>query len=338
MQVYGEQVVGYTTEIADFCGEQIYLLRSGDGVARILPSVGFNCIGFNCQGVEVIYAPPDADALKERPSGFGVPILFPFPNRIEGGRFTFDGETVQLDVPAAAPHAIHGYVLDKVWEVVGSGCSEEDGAWVTCKIASRDFSEVSRQFPFPFEVTGTYRLKDSVLSLEIRGVNVGEKGMPAGLGLHPYFPLPMCEGGTREGCRVKVPANKFWPLREDCIPTGEKCEVCGKYDLRSSVQMSDRTYDDVWTDVIKVDGWSRCEYSDPLAGTRLRIEANEVFREWVVYAPGDKPVLCFEPYTCVTNAVNLEAEQVDAGLVRLAPGEGLGGVVRISCLPGTTSL
>jgi aldose 1-epimerase len=305
--------------------------------ARILPSVGFNCIGFTCRELEVVYPPPDAASLKTRPSGFGVPILFPFPNRIENGLFTFDGMTVQLDVPQAGPHAIHGFVLDKEWEVVDSSASNDDGAWVMGKVRSQDLPEITRQFPFPFELIATYRLKEEVLILEIEGRNVGNRTMPAGLGTHPYFPLPLTDGGRRGECSLKVPAQKYWPLREDCIPTGVSAEVQGKYDLRSTRPIGEETYDDVWTDVVGANGWSACEYEDPSAGAQIRIEADAAFREWVTYAPPDKAVICFEPYTCTTNAVNLDTREIDGGLVRLSPGESLGGVVRISCLDGTGS-
>ena len=88
---------------------------------------------------------------------------------------------------------------------------------------------------------------------------------------------------------------------------------------------------------IRDSGWCDCEYEDPSAGTRIRIEADSTFREWVTYAPSDKPVVCFEPYTCTTDAVNLDTREIDGGLVSLAPGESLVGSVRISLLEGTAS-
>ena len=329
--------MSYDVAVGDYYGEQIYRLGDGDTSVRILPGLGFNCLGFETSGVELIYGPPDLSALKERPSGFGIPILFPFPNRIEKGQFTFNGTSVQLDVPDTAPHSIHGFVLNRKWEVFDSGESERGGAWVSGRIRSQDSAEVTRQWPFPFELTATYRLKDGVLMLEIEGTNVGIHKMPAGLGTHPYFPLPMKKNSKRDDCRLKVSADSYWPLREDCIPTGERTEVKGKYDLRSPMSIGRETFDDVWTDVVSKDGWSDCEYEDPSAGTRIRIEADSTFREWVTYAPSDKPVVCFEPYTCTTDAVNLDTREIDGGLVSLAPGESLVGSVRISLLEGTAS-
>ena len=41
----------------------------------------------------------------------------------------------------------------------------------------------------------------------------------------------------------------------------------------------------------------------------------------VVYAPPTRPTICFEPYTCPTDALNLAAGGLDVGLIVLAPGE-----------------
>ncbi len=325
----------YSVSEEAFQEEEVVVLRDrARGLeAHVLPSVGNNCIAFRAfrgdDAIELFYAPPDPEALKGRPSGYGIPILFPFPNRIENGRFAFDGKVCQLDRPEGGGHTIHGFVLDRSWEVEEAGASDAEGAWVRSRFRAEDFPEVIRQFPFPFEVVGTYRLADGALALEIEAVNSGEEDMPAGLGFHPYFPAPLTAGGSRDLCTVQMPADKYWPLREDCIPTGEVLPVSGKYDLRQPTPLERRYYDDVWSGVMQTDGWSRCLFVDPTAGVSVAVEADGIFRELVFYAPEQRPVVCFEPYTCVTNAVNLQAQGIDAGLIRLKPGERLQGTMRV---------
>ena len=325
----------YSVSEEPFEGATVTVLRDGSGgrEARVLPSVGNNCVAFRVrkggETVDLIYTPPDPETLQGRPSGYGVPILFPWPNRIDGGRFVFNGEDYRLDTPSPGAHASHGFVLNRPWEVVGAGASDAEGAWVQSRFRSADFPEVGRQFPFPFEVTATYRLKDGALELEIEAVNTGTGAMPVGLGMHPYFPLPLAEGGSRDLCTVQMPVETYWPLREDMIPTGEILQVSGRYDVRQPTQLKGQFYDNVWSGVVLTDGWSRCVYTDPTAGIRVVMAADSIFRELVLYAPEQRPVVCFEPYTCVTNAVNLDAQGVDAGLIRLGPGEKLKGRMRI---------
>lgn len=337
----GDKVLAerYQVEERDFKGSAVVVLTDSESgqTATVLPSVGNNCISYkatiNSKEIELLYAPPDAETLAGRPSGYGIPILFPWPNRIEYGEFSFEGQDVQLKTSEAGAHLLHGYVLGRPWTVVDSGSDDSDGAWVTCRIASKDFPEIGAEWPFPFEVEGTYRLKDGGLSLAVSGTNVGDRKMPAGLGYHPYFPLPLLESGDRASCVVQLPCKTYWPLREDNIPTGEVKPVDGKYALTGKTALADRFYDDVWSGVtFDADGWSRCFFADPDAGVQIVVEADSAFREWVLYAPDNRPVVCFEPYTCTTDAVNLQARGIDAGLDILEPGASLSGTMRF--VPG----
>lgn len=321
----------YRVQQADFRGEMLYVLRDleAEREARILPSVGNNCIAYTMGDVDLIYSPPDPQTLQGRASGYGIPILFPWPNRIDEGKFSFDGNAYQLATPAPGDHASHGFVHERPWQVIDFGASE--GAWITSRFLSADFPEIGDHFPFPFEARVTYRLKDGVLYHEFEGVNVGDEDMPVGLGIHPYFPLPLTKDGNRGACTVRMPAATYWPLRGDPIPTGEVLPVDGTvYDVRKAMPLKDRFYDDVWSCVQLTHGWSRCEYVDPTAEVRIAMEADDAFRELVLYAPDSRPIVCFEPYTCATNAFNLQNQGIDAGLIRLKPGEKLTGVMRIS--------
>ncbi|MDA0746408.1 MAG: aldose 1-epimerase [bacterium] len=328
----------YEAREEDFGGKTMYVLEDRARGCRVcvLPSVGNNCIGFQVMGqsgpVEVLHAPENPEMLWGRPSGYGIPILFPWPNRVEAGRFVFDGKVFQLDLPGDRPHVLHGFVLNRPWTVVGCGADDE-GAWVESLFQSTNFPEVGWQFPFPFEVRAIHRVVDGVLVLTVEGTNVGSDDMPAGLGIHPYFALPLVPEGSREDCIVQVPAETYWPLREDCIPTGDVLPVAGRFDLREETRLADRVYDHVWSGVVRSGGWSRSLYTDPTAGLRVTMAADAVFRELVLYAPEDRPVLCLEPYTCVTNALNLEVQGIDAGLVRLKPGEMLRGTMRVEVNP-----
>lgn len=321
----------YRVQQADFRGEMLYVLRDleAEREARILPSVGNNCIAYTMGDVDLIYSPPDPQTLQGRASGYGIPILFPWPNRIDEGKFSFDGNAYQLATPAPGEHASHGFVHERPWQVIDFGASE--GAWMTSRFLSADFPEIGDHFPFPFEARVTYRLKDGVLYHEFEGVNVGDGDMPVGLGIHPYFPLPLTKDGDRDACTVRMPAATYWPLRGDPIPTGEVLPVDGTvYDVRKATPLKDRFYDDVWSGVQLTHGWSRCEYVDPTAEVRIAMEADDAFRELVLYAPDSRPIVCFEPYTCATNAFNLQNQGIDAGLIRLKPGETLTGAMRIS--------
>jgi aldose 1-epimerase len=53
-------------------------------------------------------------------------VLFPFPNRIRDGRFTWDGREYRLPPnDPAMKNAIHGFACRRPWRVVDQGADAE---------------------------------------------------------------------------------------------------------------------------------------------------------------------------------------------------------------------
>ncbi|MBT5831518.1 MAG: hypothetical protein HOH77_15120, partial [Candidatus Latescibacteria bacterium] len=82
----------YTVSQEDFKGHTVYVLTDSETGqdARILPSVGNNCYSYKIQKgdgqIELLWVTPDPETLLGRASGYGIPILFPWPNRIDEGK------------------------------------------------------------------------------------------------------------------------------------------------------------------------------------------------------------------------------------------------------------
>lgn len=58
---------------------------------------------------------------------------------------------------------------------------------------------------------------------------------------------------------------------------------------------------------------------DEACGYQLIQQAGPAFRELVVYTPPNRNAVCLEPYTCATDAVNLQPRGIDAGWRVLEP-------------------
>ena len=95
--------------------------------ATVLPHLGFNCFSWRPQlklpdGAEtreMLWAESGFDAADKKPSRSGVPLLFPFPGRIRGGVFEFEGKRHEVsDRADGLGNAIHGFAIDAVWRVV----------------------------------------------------------------------------------------------------------------------------------------------------------------------------------------------------------------------------
>lgn len=139
-------------------GLTVYVLQDQEAgcEARVIPEFGNNCFSysFDVDGERIdIIDPPDSLAtLKGRASGYGVPILFPFPNRIREGKFSFEGKDYQFDIPAPGANSIHGLVLNRPWKVEEAEADDENGARLVSSIKCADFPDAIRQYPFPFNL------------------------------------------------------------------------------------------------------------------------------------------------------------------------------------------
>ncbi|MDO4791953.1 MAG: hypothetical protein Q3999_05660 [Buchananella hordeovulneris] len=119
-------------------------------------------------------------------SGHGArsAVLAPWSNRIEAGRYEFDGRVYQLPTGADG-HALHGLVTGLDFALTDSG---PDFLTFETRI------EPSEGYPFPVKVQATYRLEEGeggapALALELSATNEGEVDAPIGLGWHPYLAL-----------------------------------------------------------------------------------------------------------------------------------------------------
>ncbi|HEV2122055.1 MAG TPA: aldose 1-epimerase, partial [Chloroflexota bacterium] len=232
-----------------FGGETGYVLRDETGAeARIIPSVGNNCIAFQRpvgnQTAHLISSPPSFEDLRTRPTRWGFPILAPYPGRHQTP-FTWRGRSYNIRPNDRPGVAIHGIVAGAPWEVVDATAGS-----IVSRFDSEQFPNRAERWPWPFTLTATYRIEGSALRLELEVENRADEAIPHLLGLHPYFPirftpaagaagdLPTAAelagptaGDARETCHVWVAADELWQMRAG-LGTGEILRLEGAADLR----------------------------------------------------------------------------------------------------------
>src|SRR5262249_22785066 len=103
------------------------------GRAEVWPALGFNCIHWQAivsgRPLDLLYSDPKLFG-DSRPTRSGIPILFPFPNRIRAGRFHWDGKDYQLPLnDHVQQNAIHGFACRRAWRVVDHG-ADANAAWL----------------------------------------------------------------------------------------------------------------------------------------------------------------------------------------------------------------
>jgi aldose 1-epimerase len=264
-----------------------------------------------------------------------VPILFPFPNRIRTGRFRWRGRDYQLPLnDSTQASAIHGFVCRHPWRIVDRG-ADRNSAWVTGEFhGSRDAPEAQGLWPADYRVRLTYRLVDRRLRLEAHIENPDRVPLPFGLGYHPYFRIPFVADDAPDNYSVRIAAEGYWDLK-DCLPTGSKTWAPIAPPLETPAPFPAIHVDHLLMGMPEQPEpdakglYLRGEITSSTQGVRLRVLASAEFREVVVFTPPHRQAVCIEPYTCITDAINLQAQGVDSGLLMLPPGEEWKGVVEL---------
>jgi aldose 1-epimerase len=169
-----------------------------------------------------------------------------------------------------------------------------------------------------------YALQGRSLAMTLRVENPGDRPLPFGLGTHPYFRMPASTSSGLERCRIDLPARLRVALK-DCLPTGSTTSVTPENDLRSGVVIGARALDDVYTGLAEdPDGRIRATLIDEAANRRIEQTFGRNLAYAVAYIPPHRQAVCIEPYSCVTNAINLGdklgAEGPPTGWMEIRPG------------------
>jgi aldose 1-epimerase len=273
-------------------------LRAGPWEAGLLPELGGAIAYLTRDGRDVLRRTPD-DA--DDPLATGCFPLVPYANRIAHGRFSFAGEAHQLPLNFGDhPHSLHGIGWQSSWTMTAAGAAD---AAMELRYAGDD-----GRWPWPFRAEQRLRLDDHGLTIALLVANEGDRVMPAGLGLHPYFPRD-------PSTRLTMVAQRMWEGDETMIPT-RPVAACTFGNWSMGAGLPDCLIDNSF------DGWTGHATIDGADGvTRIgAIGARTVH----LYAPPGGDFLCAEPVSHLPDALN-QGFAIDT----LDPGETLALSMRI---------
>lgn len=267
----------------------------------------------------------DADELP--PHGAGQ-LLTPWPNRIDGGTYEFEGATYHLPLSEQARgNAIHGLTRWMPWTRV----AHEPGE-VTLRCAPLG----QTGYPFAVQADVTYRLESATgLHVTVTAVNKGSRPAPWGTGQHPYLTVAT---SSVDDCELTLPAGQWLPVDDRGIPSGKPRDVAGtEFDYRTARAIGGARLDHAFTGLDRdTDGlaWVRLD----AGGTRTGLWADAAYR-WLQAFTGDtlepaarRTALAVEPMTCPPNAFVTGDD-----LLVLQPGESVSGRWGIRIFPNDPS-
>lgn len=231
---------------------------------------------------------------QELPWGAHGAVLAPWPNRIEGGRYSWQGRTHELPITEPERNtAIHGLVMDAPWEASAT----EDSVLLTTDLAP------TAGYPFALHLQVEYTLSGDGLDVSFRATNTGAEPAPFGVGFHPW--LDAGPGGL-ENARLEFSAGTWFETDHALIPTRERA-VPPEFDFSSSRHFGRTTIDDGFGDpLIAPDGrsWVHLDRSD---GVRISVWMSAPLGVWQLCShPGQapRPGLAVEPMSCPADAFN----------------------------------
>lgn len=250
------------------------MLEAGDARLRIAPDAGARIVSFVVRGREILVTQG------EGPIQYGCYPMVPFAGRIRHGRFDFRGRSHQLETNLG-PHAIHGTVFDRPWEIVDERSVAID---------------LGPGWPFRGRVVQRFELTDGAMraTLELHA----DEPLPGMVGWHPWFRRRLGTPDDAPGDTIELPVvldfhpGAMYERDPEGIPTGRL------------IAPRPRPWDDCFTGV----------HGDPRLTWpgRLELVVSSSCDHWVVY---DEPedAICVEPQSGPPNEANTGPVVVEPG-------------------------
>lgn len=273
-------------------------LRAGDLETTWLPEHGMVGSSLLHRGGELLGQRGGLEAYLAKGSAFGIPLLAPWANRLDGLRY---GDVV-LD-PAGVkgggtglPKDGGGVLVGRAWDVLET----TPGRLTAALVAD---APVLAVFPFPHVWTVTVALSASTLTVTTSLRATGDLPVPVAFGWHPLFTLP---GVARGELDVSLPVRTELPIDARGIPTGDPRPV-----RIAPGRLEDGALDaeySAWDGDVVLRGGGR--------ELRIAFDAAGGYPVGHAWAPPGEDFVAWEPMTAPTNAL-----VSGDGLRHVAPGQ-----------------
>jgi aldose 1-epimerase len=292
--------------------------------ATFVPGAGMICSSLRHRGDELLAQNSGVAAYASEGKTMGIPLLYPWANRLAGFEYSVAGRKVLVphDPARIAVDSnglpIHGVIAGRMpWELVGA--PDSSGKSLIARLQWHESeSELFEVFPFSHDVHYEARFSEGRLEVVVTVHACGSDPVPLAFGFHPYFSLP---GAAREDWQVELPAMRHLTLDGEQIPVGAERDKPAQ-----SFELAARAFDDGFDDVV-----DPARFSVRAGRRRITLELLEGYGFAQVFAPKGSLFICFEPMTAPANSL-----RSGVGLTVLAPGEQRRAGFSVSVVDSTT--
>jgi aldose 1-epimerase len=260
--------------------------------ATYVPNAGMVATSLDDDGVELLGQRRGLQAYVSNHRTMGIPLLYPWANRLSSNGYGVDGAVVTLTPGTGGVRTdehgvpIHGTLAGYPdWHVTTQLESQ-----LTAELDYAARPGLLATFPFPHLLTLDVRLEDRTLTVKTTVSATTGSRVPLCFGFHPYLQLPDV---PRTQWQVETPAMRFRPVNAWGIPTGamEPREA-------TTETLGDKVLDDGYDEVppgsvFAVSGGDR----------RIEVYFDEGYTAAQVFAPVNDAVVCFEPMAAPTDSL-----------------------------------
>jgi aldose 1-epimerase len=260
--------------------------------ATFVPTAGMIGTSLADDGVEFLGQRRGLDAYVNLGKTMGIPILYPWANRLSANKYDIDGAVVTLTAGTGGVRAdehgapIHGVLAAYPGWLVTARSDNE----LTAVLDYGGKPRLLASFPFPHVLTHEVTLSERTLTISTTVMPTTAASVPLCFGYHPYVVLP---GVPREEWVITTPNMRHLPVDDRGIPTGAHEAWTG-----ATQPLGGDAYDDGFDEV--PDGSVFV-----LAGGDRRVEVKfeQGYPAAQVFAPRGDDVVCFEPMASATDAL-----------------------------------
>ena len=273
------------------------------GSFSVVPAFGANLLDLKFNNISVLDGYQTPEELIKNSWSKNI-ILFPFPNRLRDGQYTYGGVTYQFDINNAdTQNAIHGFSKDVLMTVAKVKTDAHEGS-ITCEY-QHDGSH--KAYPFKFNFKITFILRGAALEVEMQFTNLEIKPIPVGLGWHPYFRISEKSDDTS----LQMPDCQLIIIDDRMLPTGEK----RAFKDFETLKKIDSTFLDNGFYINNQDENAEVTLQSKLGKLIYWQETGAAKWNYVqVFTPPHRQSIAIEPMTC-----NMDAFNNKDGLVLLTP-------------------
>jgi galactose mutarotase-like enzyme len=265
---------------------------SSDLTATFVPSAGMIGTSLSDRGDELLGQRRGLDAYVADGKTMGIPILYPWANRLSANTYEVDGAVVTVTPGKGGVRTDeHGAPMHGVLAAYpGWLVTERSENTLTAVLDFGGAPQLLASFPFPHLLTQSVRLADRTLTISTMVRPTTSARVPLCFGYHPYLTIP---GVPREEWELTTPTMRHLLVDDNGIPTGAHEQWPA-----STRALASTAYDDGFDEVPE-----GAVFTLAGGGRRIDVSYETGYPAAQLFAPPTEALIGIEPMAAPTDSL-----------------------------------